>query len=94
MLNDEERLWTAKAIGRTRLFLQLSIAGVAIAIGLALWYAWQAYTQPNFRLGIHAVLVLLILLNARQNLRQHRYATILAKLNPNPSLAAKPPNVS
>ena len=81
MLNDEERQWTAKAIGRTRLFLWLSISGVAIATGLAAWYAWQAYTQPDFRLGIHAVLVLLILLNARQNLRQYRYATILAKLN-------------
>jgi len=80
MLNDKDHQWAAKAIGRTRLFLRLSIAGVVIAIGLAVWYAWQAYSQPDFKIGIHAVLVLLILLNARQNLRQYHYARLLAKL--------------
>jgi hypothetical protein len=80
MLSDKDRRWAAKAIGRTRLFLQLSIAGIIVALCLAGFYAWEAYTQPDFALGIHAVLVLLILLNARQNLRQYHYARLLAKL--------------
>jgi hypothetical protein len=84
MLNDQERHWAGKAIGRTRLFLNLSIAGVVIALGLAVFYAWQAATQPGFAPGIHAVLVLLILLNARQNLRQYRYTRLLKKLGAGP----------
>ncbi|MDX8412326.1 MAG: hypothetical protein R8K46_10735 [Mariprofundaceae bacterium] len=58
----------------------LSIASVIIGLSLAAFYVWQFTTQPDFAVGIHAVLVLMILLTARLNLRQHLYAKILEKL--------------
>jgi hypothetical protein len=35
--------------------------------------------NPHFDVGARAVIVVLVLLNARQNLRQYRYAGILEK---------------
>jgi len=42
-----------------------------------LYYSWLANTVIDFEKGIHAILIILILLNARQNLRQYNYAKIL-----------------
>jgi hypothetical protein len=81
-LTDPELRFAKRAIKRKKLFLWLSIAGVVAGLFLALYYAWQYATQPGFVPGIHFVLVLLILLLARQNLRQHYYARILEKLLP------------
>jgi len=77
MLTQYERNLAIKAIQRRKLFLVLSITSVIVGLGLAVFYSWEAYTQPGFDLGIHFVLVVLILLNARQNLRQYGYAKIL-----------------
>lgn len=77
MLTKHERKLAAKAIQRRKLFLGLSITSVIVGLGLAVFYSWEAYTQPGFDIGIHFVLVVLILLNARQNLRQYNYARIL-----------------
>ncbi len=65
---------------RGRLFLALSVAGLAIAAGLAAYYGWRRLHDPTFPVGARAVIVLLILLNSRQNLRQARYAKILETL--------------
>ena len=79
-LTDAERHFAKRAIRRKKLFLGLSITSVIVGLGLALLYIWQFNTQPGFAPGIHFVLVLLILLMARQNLRQYYYAKILEKL--------------
>lgn len=78
MLTKYERKLVTKTIQRRKLFLILSITSVIVGLGLAVFYSWEAYTQPGFDIGIHFVLVVLILLNARQNLRQYGYAKILA----------------
>jgi hypothetical protein len=62
--------------------LALSIAGLAIAAGLAVLTTIFRWRDPHYPVGPRAVIVLLILLNARQNLRQYRYARILAELAP------------
>ncbi len=80
MLTSYERKLAIKAIQRRKLFLVLSIASVIVGLGLAVFYSWEAYTQPGFDTGIHVVLVVLILLNARQNLRQYSYAKILERM--------------
>ena len=49
-------------------------------MGLAGWYLFRRWAEPDFALGLRGVLVLLILLNARQNLRQYRYANALERL--------------
>ena len=45
---------------------------------LAGYYAYRRYEDPGFPLGVRVALVTLILLNARQNLRQYKFATLLA----------------
>ncbi len=79
-LSDTDLQFSSKAIRRKKLFLTLSIISVTVAFSLAAFYTWQYTTQPNFAVGIHAVMVLMILLTARLNLRQHFYAKILEKL--------------
>ncbi len=79
-LTDSELHFAKRAIRRKNFFLALSIVSVIVALCLALYYTWQFATQPGFAVGIHFVPVLLILLMARQNLRQHYYAKIIEKL--------------
>ena len=58
------------------------MVSVIIGLGLAAYYSWDAYTHPRFDFWIHFVLVVLVLLNARQNLRQYNYAKILENTPP------------
>ncbi len=82
MLTEYEQSLADKTMRKQKLFLVLSIASVIIGLGLAAFYTWEAVTLPDFNIGIHVVLVVMILLNARQNLRQHKFAKILHKLTP------------
>jgi len=79
-MTDSELRFAKRAIRRKKLFLALSITSVVVGLSLASLYTWQYANQPGFAPGIHFVLVLLILLMARQNLRQYYYAQILEKL--------------
>jgi len=81
-LTASERAFVARALRRRRVFLALSVVGVVIAVGLALYYAWRKLHDPAFAMGARMVIVVLVLLNSRQNLRQYRFAGILAKLEP------------
>jgi hypothetical protein len=60
----------------------LSIAGVVIAAGLTAYYGARLVADPHFPIGPRAVIIVLILLNARQNLRQYRFVGILEQLLP------------
>lgn len=79
-LNESDLTFAARAIRRKGVFGVLSIAGIIIAAGLTLFYGWERLHDPSYPLAPRLVLVVLILLNARQNLRQHKYATLLEKL--------------
>jgi len=79
-LTESEIRFAARAVRRGRLFLALAFGGVSIALALSVFYGYRRWTDPSFPLGVRAVVVLLILLNARQNLRQYRYASLLRKL--------------
>lgn len=76
-MTDSERRFAERAVRRKGLFLKLAIAGLVIAGGLSVYYAYRRLTDPGFGIGPRAVIVLLILLNSRQNLRQYRYAGVL-----------------
>jgi hypothetical protein len=80
----QDRRFVRAAIRRERLFLALSLVGVAVAVGLALFCGYRRWADSDFALGLRGVVVLLILLNARQNLRQYRYARILGALLQSP----------
>ena len=90
MLTDSERRFVERALRRKRLFLALAIAGVAIAGGLSIFYTYRKLTDPSFPIGPRAVIVLLILLNSRQNLRQYRYAAVLERCGPRISRPRSP----
>ena len=79
-LSEAERAFAAQAVRRKEVFRALSIAGIVIAVALAIFYGWERLRDPSHPDGAHLVLVVLILLNARQNLRQHKYAALLEKL--------------
>ena len=79
-LNEGERAFAAQAVRRKAVFRTLAIAGVAIGALLAAYYGWERLRDPSYPLASHLVLVVLILLNARQILRQHKYAVLLEKL--------------
>lgn len=76
-MTEAQSRFLASAIRRKDLFLQLSILGVIVAVGLAGWYIWRGLEEPGASGGTGWVLVVLVLLNARQNLRQHKYAVLL-----------------
>jgi hypothetical protein len=76
-MTEAEERFALRAIRRKRLFLGLSIAGLTIAAALVVLYGFLWWRNPGFPVGARAVIVLLVLLNARQNLRQYKYARLL-----------------
>lgn len=76
MTEPDER-FALRAIRRKRLFLGLSIAGLSIAFALTALYGFLWWRNPAFPVAPRAVIILLVLLNARQNLRQYKYARLL-----------------
>ena len=85
-MTDAEARFAARALRRKRLFLALAIAGVVIAAGLTMHYIARVRSDPEFPIAPRAVIIVLILLNARQNLRQYRFAGILEQILPKDSL--------
>ena len=79
-MTDSQAQFAARAVRRKKLFLRLAIAGLVIAGGLSIYYTYRTLTDPGFGIGPRAVIILLILLNSRQNLRQYRYAGVLESL--------------
>jgi len=76
-MTDNDERFALRAIRRKRLFLGLSIAGLSIAAALSVLYGIFWWRDPKFPIAPRAVIVLLVLLNARQNLRQYKYARLL-----------------
>ena len=81
-LTGTERAFVARALRRRRLFLALSVFGLVVAVGLGVYYTWRKLHDPAFEVGARMVIIVLVLLNSRQNLRQYRFAGILEKLEP------------
>lgn len=66
-------------VQKKSLFLGLSCAGVAVGVGLAIAFGIGAARDPSYELAPRAVLVLLVLLNARQSLKQFRLASAIER---------------
>ena len=81
-MTESEALFARRAVRRKRLFLGLSVAGLAVSAFLIVLYSFLWWSRPGYPIGPRAVIVLLVLLNARQNLRQYRYAGLLERLLP------------
>jgi len=79
MLSSYEKKLLERLIKRKMLFKWLSVISVVIALSLACLYTWQYFNQNTQNAGLHFVVIILILLNARQNLRQHNLAKVLER---------------
>ena len=77
MATDTQQRFVERALKRKTLFLGLSIVGIVIAVVLATYYGFRRLNDPTYPIGSHAVIVVLILLNSRQNLRQYRFASFI-----------------
>ena len=76
-LSNTEIQFVQAAVRRERLFFILSMVGVGVGfamLGLAGWRVIDGGPAAG-----SFVIAILILLNARQNLRQHKYAKVLRK---------------
>ena len=77
MAADSQQRFVERALRRKKLFLGLSIVGIVIAVVLTTYYGFRRLNDPTYPIGSHAVIVVLILLNSRQNLRQYRFASFI-----------------
>jgi formate-dependent nitrite reductase membrane component NrfD len=77
LATDTQQRFVERALRRKQLFLALSIVGMVIAVVLAAYYGFRRLNDPTFPIGSHAVIIVLILLNSRQNLRQYRFASFI-----------------
>jgi hypothetical protein len=78
--NEPDLRFARAAVRRKRIFLALAVAGVLVGVGFVAWIGYRRWADPTFPLGLRLVIVVLVLLNARQNLRQYRYAVALEGL--------------
>jgi hypothetical protein len=81
-MTESEEAFARRAVRRKGLFLKLSVASLIVAAGLVVLYSIFWWRDHSYPVGPRAVIILLILLNARQNLRQYRYAGVLEQLLP------------
>ena len=79
-MTEAEKTFAARAVRRRKLFLTLAVAGVAVASSLTVYYIYRRSHDTTYPIGPRIVVVVLILLNARQNLRQYKFAGLLEKL--------------
>ena len=84
ILSETECTFVEKAIGRSRVFLVVMWVGLAIGLSLLIHTIYLALTSSGDNQALRAIVAIMILLNARQNLRQHKYAEALRKLYPAP----------
>jgi len=80
LATETQQRFVERALRRKKLFLAISIVGIVIAVGLTAYYGIQRLNDPTFPIGSHGVIVILILLNSRQNLRQYRFVSFIEDL--------------
>lgn len=77
LATDTQQRFVERALRRKKLFLTISIVGMVIACVLAAYSGFRRLNDPTFPIESRAVIVVLILLNSRQNLRQYRFASFI-----------------
>ena len=90
-LTGSDRRFAEAAVRRKRVFATLAVVGVAVAAALFGWTLWSRAHDAARPVGSRVVLAILILLNARQNLRQYRTASVLERLGLGPRGSRPPP---
>ena len=83
-LNDEERRFLARQLRNERWYLYFSGVGILVALIFTVLSLWRG----NFD-GRSFAIIILILLMARANLKQHKDARLLRKLTGGPASAGE-----
>jgi formate-dependent nitrite reductase membrane component NrfD len=77
LATETQQRFVERALRRKKLFLAISVVGIVIAVVLTAYYGLRRLNDPTYPIGSHAVVVVLILLNSRQNLRQYRFVSYI-----------------
>ncbi len=78
-LDPKDIAFVTAAVRRETLFFKLSMVGVAIGAGMLGLSVFRLVAETG-DWGSSFVIAILVLLNARQNLRQHKYARVLRRI--------------
>ena len=74
-MNESDARFVASAVAKERLFKVLMWVGIAVGACLLVWSAAKGFGGESW--GATFAIAILVLLNARGNLRQAKYARIL-----------------
>jgi hypothetical protein len=75
-LTDSERSFLERQLRNTQRYLVFTAVDLAVSVGLAIWWVLDGFGGTRF------ALIVLVLLHARANLKQHKGAKLMAKLLP------------
>ncbi len=75
-LTDRERSFLERQLRSTRRYAIFTVVDLVVAAGLTTWWLFDGFGGTRF------ALIVLVLLHARANLKQHKDAKLMAKLLP------------
>ena len=75
-LTDPERSFLARQLRSTRRYAVFTVVDLVVAAALTTWWLFDGFGGTRF------ALIVLVLLHARANLKQHKDAKLMAKLLP------------
>ena len=73
-LSERERSFLERQLRATRRYAFFTAVDLCVAVGLSVWAVLEGAT------GTRLALIVLVLLHARANLKQHKDAIVMAKL--------------
>jgi hypothetical protein len=75
-LTDRERSFLERQLRSTRRYAVFTVVDLVVAAGLTTWWLFDGFGGTRF------ALIVLVLLHARANLKQHKDTKLMAKLLP------------
>ena len=75
-LTDSERSFLERQLRSTRRYAVFTVVDLIVAVALTSWWLFNGFGGTRF------ALIVLVLLHARANLKQHKDAKLMAKLLP------------
>ena len=75
-LTESERSFLARQLRSTQRYAVFTVVDLVAAAGLTVWWVIDGFGGTRF------ALIMLVLLHARANLKQHKDAKLMAKLMP------------
>jgi len=74
-LTEQERSFLERQLRSTQRYAVFTVVDLLVAVGLTVWWVLDGFGGTRF------ALIMLVLLHARANLKQHKDAKLMAKLD-------------